>query len=103
VVQLRLVSTPGSLTYTYSFLCYTYLCGPDAMKRKLTLTVDAELLPVAKQYARSRGVSLSSLVEGALRAMAAGDTQSFASRWRGRLQSAGRDDARYEALARKYL
>ncbi|MYE04835.1 MAG: HigA family addiction module antidote protein [Bacteroidetes bacterium SB0662_bin_6] len=28
---------------------------------------------------------------------------SFASRWRGRLQSAGRDDARYAALVRKYL
>ncbi|MCY3987591.1 MAG: DUF6364 family protein [Gammaproteobacteria bacterium] len=73
------------------------------MKRKLTLTVDAELLPVAKKYARSRGVSLSSLVESSLRAMAASDTSTFSSRWRGRLRSAGRDDARYEALARKYL
>ena len=73
------------------------------MKRKLTLTVDADLLPAAKQYARSRGVSLSSIVEGSLRAIAAGQTPSFAARWRGRLQSAGRDDARYQALARKYL
>ena len=74
------------------------------MKRKLTITMDAELLPVAKQYARSRGVSLSSLIEGSMRAMTARHTSSFASRWRGRLQSAGRDDdPRYEALARKYL
>jgi len=73
------------------------------MKRKLTITIDEELLPVAKQYARSRGVSLSSLIEGSVRAMAAGHTSSFASRWRGRLRPAGRDDTRYEALARKYL
>ena len=73
------------------------------MKRKLTITIDEELLPVAKQYARSRGVSLSSLVEGSLRAMAAGSTRSFASRWRGRLGPARRDDERYEALAGKYL
>ena len=33
------------------------------MKQKLTITVDAELLPLAKRYARSRGVSLSSLIE----------------------------------------
>ena len=73
------------------------------MKRKLTITMDAALLPVAKQYARSRGVSLSSLIEGSVRAMTAGHTPSFASRWRGRLRPAGRDDPRYEALARKYL
>ena len=40
------------------------------MKQKLTITVDAELLPAAKRYARSRGVSLSSLVERSLREMA---------------------------------
>ena len=73
------------------------------MKRKLTITMDAELLPIAKQYARSRGVSLSSLIESSVRAMAASQTPSFASRWRGRLRPAGRDDARYKALARKYL
>ncbi len=73
------------------------------MKRKLTITIDEELLPVAKQYARSRGVSPSSLIKSSVRVMAAEHTPSFASRWRGRLQQAGRDDARYEILARKYL
>ena len=73
------------------------------MKRKLTITMDEELLPVAKLYARSRGVSLSSLIESSVREMTAGQTPSFASRWRGRLRPAGRDDPRYEALARKYL
>ena len=41
------------------------------MKQKLTITVDAELLPLAKRYARSRGVSLSSLIEQSLREVAA--------------------------------
>jgi post-segregation antitoxin (ccd killing protein) len=53
------------------------------MKQKLTITVDADLVPAAKRYARSRGVSLSSLVEQSLREMAGEITPSFASRWRG--------------------
>lgn len=73
------------------------------MKKKLTITVDAELIPRAKRYARSRGVSLSSLIEQSLRDMAGEDTPSFASRWRGRLQAAHLDDPRYTRLARKYL
>lgn len=73
------------------------------MKKKLTITVDAELLPRAKRYARSCGVSLSSIIEQSLREVAGEETSSFASRWRGRFKAAGRDDARYDALARKYL
>lgn len=73
------------------------------MKRKLTITVDGELLPRAKQYARSRGVSLSSLIEASLREIAVEDTPSFGSRWKGRFETARRGDARYEELARKYL
>ena len=72
-------------------------------KKKLTITVDAEVLPQAKRYARSRGVSLSSLIEQALRELAGEQAPSFATRWRGQFQAAGRDDPRYEALARKYL
>ena len=75
-----------------------------AMKQKLTITVDAKLLPAAKRYARSRGVSLSSLVEQSLRQMAQGDTPSFSARWRGKFRAAEReDDSRYGALAKKYL
>ena len=74
------------------------------MKQKLTITVDAELLPVAKRYARSRGVSLSSLIEQSLREMAGENTPTFASRWRGKFRAAEREgDPRYDALARKYL
>ena len=73
------------------------------MKKKLTITVDADLLPIAKRYARSRGVSLSSLIEQSLREVAGDEAASFSSRWRGRFQAAERDDPRYEALAEKYL
>ncbi len=73
------------------------------MKQKLTITIDAELLPMAKRYARARGVSLSSLIEKALREMAAEDHPSFTSRWRGGFRQAERDNPRYDALAKKYL
>lgn len=74
------------------------------MKQKLTITVDAELIPRAKRYARARGVSLSSLVEQSLRQMTKGETQSFSSRWRGKLRAAELEgDPLYDALAKKYL
>lgn len=73
------------------------------MKQKLTITVDADLLPLAKRYARSQGVSLSSLIEQSLREVAGAPTPSFATRWRGQFQAAARDDPRYTALAKKYL
>ena len=69
------------------------------MKQKLTITVDAELIPIAKRYAHSHGVSLSSLIEQSLRETVDSHTPSFASRWRGKFKAAERDDL----LARKYL
>ena len=73
------------------------------MKRRPTITADGELLHPARQYTRSRGMSLPSLIEASLREIAVEDTPSFGSRWIGRFQEARRDDGRYEALARKYL
>ena len=72
------------------------------MKKKLTITVDADLLPRAKRYARARGVSLSSLIESSLRELAAEEETSFAQRWSGTFELARRDDARYAALLEKY-
>ena len=77
--------------------------GAAAVKRKLTVTVDAEMLPMAKRYARSRGVSLSSLIEQSLRGLVDEDRPSFASRWRGKLRLANRGGTRYDALEKKYL
>ena len=73
------------------------------MKRKLTITVDADVLPLAKRHAHARGVSLSSLIENSLREMVGSPTPPFSSRWRGRFRAAERGDARFEALADKYL
>ena len=73
------------------------------MKRKLTITIDDALLDEAERLARSRGLSLSSLVETSLRETLSEDAPTFATRWRGRFRPAQRNDARYKALARKYL
>ena len=73
------------------------------MKTKLTITVDSEVVPAAKRYARGRGVSLSSLIETSLKEMVRDEGPSFTERWRGEFRAASRDDPRYQALARKYL
>ena len=73
------------------------------MKKKLTLTVDEDLIPEAKSYAYAHGRTLSSLVEEFLRETVSDDAPTFAERWRGKFRPAERDDPRYKALARKYL
>ena len=73
------------------------------MKTKLTVTIDRDLVPQAKRYARARGLSLSQVIENALREMGAKDATSFSERWRGQFRPAARTDARYRALAGKYL
>ncbi|MDE0207504.1 MAG: DUF6364 family protein [Candidatus Tectomicrobia bacterium] len=73
------------------------------MKQKLTITGDAELLQVVKHYARSRGVSMSSIIEQSLREVAGEHAASFAARWQGRFRPAERGGPRYGALANKYL
>jgi post-segregation antitoxin (ccd killing protein) len=73
------------------------------LKKKLTVTIDEDLIPEAKRYARSKGVSLSQLIEGALREMSAAYERSFSRRWRGEFQAVDRDDDRYKRLAEKYL
>lgn len=73
------------------------------MKAKLTVTIDETVLPKAKQYARAQGLSLSQLIETALRDMSMKAKPSFASMWRGRFKPASRQDDRYRRLAKKYL
>jgi hypothetical protein len=69
----------------------------------VTVTIEERLLPKAKQYARSRGLALSRLIENALREMGGDEAGSFSRRWRGKFALAGRDDERYRALTKKYL
>ena len=73
------------------------------MKTKLTVTIEAALVPKAKRYARPQGMSLSSLIEGFLAERAGEEAPSFVDRWRGRFEPAAQDDPRYLALAEKYL
>ena len=73
------------------------------MKRRLTINIDSELVPKAERYARSRGLSLDSLVEACLKGIASEDSASFSSRWRGRFVAAEGQDPRFDSLARKYL
>ena len=73
------------------------------MKEKLTIRVDRELALRAERHAQARGVSVSSLMESALREVVEESRPSFASRWRGKFKEARREDVRHKALARKYL
>lgn len=94
-------------TYTLRVMPYTEarrISGEeDPVKAKLTVTVDEALIPVAKRFARGRGLSLSQLIENSLREAIAGAKPSFSERWRGKLQPADRDDERFRGLAEKYL
>ena len=74
------------------------------MKTKLTLTVDENLIPMAKRYAGIRRMSLSQIVETTLMRMtgASGDV-SFSRRWRGRFAPLKKASPRYKALSRRYL
>jgi hypothetical protein len=74
------------------------------MKTKLTLTVEDELIPRAKRYASAKGISLSEMVETALRQMTASPGNvPFGVRWKGRLTEVGKNSTRYRTLARRYL
>ena len=77
--------------------------GRAGRKAKLTVTIDEELIPKAKERARSQGVSLSDFIERALRGLILEKRRPFSARWRGRFKAARRKDDRYEALAERYL
>jgi len=74
------------------------------MKAKLTVTIEEELIPRAESYARRKGLSLSELVETSLLTVTE-ETEgtSFSQRWRGKFKPANKSDARYQALAKRYL
>jgi hypothetical protein len=73
------------------------------MKAKLTISVDEQVVPQAKRYARRQGTSLSGLIERALRDATASEAPAFSTRWRGRFMAVRRTDQRYQRLAKKYL
>lgn len=73
------------------------------MKSKLTLTIEEDLIPKAKQYAQAQGVSLSQLIENTLRDLEVDQHETFSSRWRGKFQKADVENTRFKALEEKYL
>lgn len=75
------------------------------MKKRLTISADADVISIAQRCANSRGISLSSLIEQSIREIAKAEenTPSFTSRWRGEFRAAERNSQCYDALANKYL
>jgi post-segregation antitoxin (ccd killing protein) len=82
---------------------YVYVYRRKAVKTKLTVTVDEDLVPKAKAHARARGVSLSQMIEEALRDATTETDRPFSAKWRGKFVPATGDDPRRRALSEKYL
>jgi post-segregation antitoxin (ccd killing protein) len=73
------------------------------MKSKINLTIDEELIPQSKDYAKKQGLSVSQLVEELLRRSVQNDKPSFSSHWRGKFKVADKDDGRFNKLQERYL
>ncbi|MFQ5708211.1 MAG: DUF6364 family protein [bacterium] len=73
------------------------------MKAKLNLTIEEELIPLCKEYARAQNMSVSQLVETLLRQVTAKEEATFSEKWRGRFQAARKHGAKYDKLAKRYL
>ncbi len=72
------------------------------MKTKLNLTIDKDLVPKSKAYARLKGKSVSQLVEDLLRMATSNKDESFVKRWRGKFIISDNTDPRYQILKRRY-
>lgn len=72
-------------------------------KSKLSVTVTTELIPRAKLYARSRGKSLSQLIDGYLRDLVEDESQPLGDKWVGQFVLADkREDPIYDAIVAKH-
>ena len=72
------------------------------MKTKLNLTIDKDLVPKSKAYARMKGKSISQFVEDLLRKAISDKDESFIKRWRGKFTISDKTDTRYQVLKRRY-
>ncbi len=74
------------------------------MKTKISLTIDKDLLPKSKEYAKKSGISLSQLVEALLRNVIEkdGEGSTFSERWRGKLSLQEKDEVRSKKLRNRY-
>ena len=80
-----------------------HILGRVTMKAKLNLTIEEDRIPQSKEYARSRGISLSRLVEQLLQATTEKPDPSFSSRWRGLFKATKHDDPRFHKLMERFL
>ena len=87
--------------YTYISTKYTYK-GYRGMKTKLNLTIDKDLVPKSKAFARLKGKSVSQFVEDLLRQAINTEEVSFVDRWRGKFKITEKSDPRYQMLKRRY-
>lgn len=73
-----------------------------AMKTRINLTIDEELVPLSKQYANKQGKSVSELVETLLRELIISEQPAFSKKWRGKFKLAEKDDSRFEKLRERF-
>ncbi len=73
------------------------------MKAKLNLTIDEDLVPQSKEYARSKSISVSQLVEQLLRAVTQKQSPTFTSKWRGKFKVSKRTGPRFDKLQKRFL
>jgi hypothetical protein len=73
------------------------------MKNKLTVTVERELIPKAKAYAKQHGTSLSEIIEETFKRLSDRQRASFSDRWRGKFTVARKNEHRFKKLSEKYL
>jgi hypothetical protein len=77
------------------------------MKSRLTVTLDPEVIRIAKVVARVRGTNVSALIEELLRHAAAESSpkppKTFSQRWKGKfVLRDDSDDALLQALKQRY-
>ncbi len=73
------------------------------MKNKLTVTVERDLIPKAKAYAKLHGTSLSEIIEDTFKRLPGNTGSSFSGRWRGKFTVVGKNEPRFKKLSEKYL
>lgn len=78
------------------------------MKNRYTFTLDPEISHQAKNLAKKRGTSLSSMVEHLLKMEIGRQNKpsvkqtSFSERWAGKIELAEKDEPRFRALKTRY-
>ncbi|RMD92537.1 MAG: hypothetical protein D6814_16720 [Calditrichaeota bacterium] len=72
------------------------------MKTRINLTIEEELIPLTKQYAKEHGKSVSELVESMLRELLLAESPTFSEKWRGRFTLDQKNDPKFEKLRKRY-